>query len=126
MQTPKMKKVIHEVKTSQIRLFWKKSYKQLCIRDIKAGVWRIKNEVSPCNATISKTLKRDLGMSYKTLRILHPKTQNKDQVMTYWEGTVIQSIFADLELELIFIDEFNISSHRGCSEDEPYKITSKQ
>ena len=114
MQNPKMKKVIHEDKTSQIRLFWnEKSYKKLCIRDIKAGMWRIKNEVPPCNATISKTLKKDLGMSYKTLKILHTKTQNKDQVRTYWEGAIIQSIFVDLEWELIFIDEFNISSHRS-------------
>ena len=114
MQAPKMRRMIKEDKAQQILSFWaERSSQPLWIRDIKAGVWKNQQEVPPWNSTISKTLKRDLRMSYRTLSILHPKAQTNDHIRLYWEGVIIQSKFSDMGWEAIFIDEFNISSHRS-------------
>ena len=52
-------------------------------------------------------------MSYRTLSMLHPKIQSKDHTRAYCKGVIIQSILADMEWEEVFINEFNISSHKN-------------
>ena len=52
-------------------------------------------------------------MSYRTLSTLHLKAQLKDQTRADCEGVIIQFMLADMEWEEVFIDEFNISSHRN-------------
>ena len=43
----------------------------------------------------------------------HPKTQSNYFIRVYWEVVIIQSIYTNMDWEAIFIDEFNISSHRN-------------
>ena len=113
-QAPKLRKVIKDDKIMQILQFWKKKSNQpLYIRDIKEGVWNSLNETPPSDTTISKVLIKDLNMSYRTLSILHPKTQANDHIRTYWEAAIIQINFEEIGWEAIFIDEFCISSHRN-------------
>ena len=98
MQASKIRRVIKEDKTKQILSFWKsESSRPLWIREIKTGVWNNQNEVPPWNATISKSLKRDLGMSYRMLSWFHPKTQANDHIRVYWEAVIMQSLFADMD-----------------------------
>ena len=114
MQAPKKRRVIKDDKVQQMLSFWKaKSNRLLWIREIKAGVWKNQNAVPPWDATISKSLKKDLGMSYRMLSWFHPKTQTNDHIRVYWEAVIIQTILGDMGWEAIFIDEFNISSHRN-------------
>ena len=111
-QASSKERLLKKDKANQILLFWNQKLNQpICIRDIKAGVWNSKSKDPPCNATISKNLKRELGMSYRTLSTLHPKTQSKDHTRAYCEGVIIKFILADMEREEVFIGEFNISSH---------------
>ena len=112
MQASKIRRVIKEDKAKQIPSFWKsESNRPLWIREIKTGVWKNQNEAPPWNAKISKMLKRDLGTSYRMLSWFHPKTQANDHIRAYWEAVIMQSLFADMDWEAIFIDEFKISSH---------------
>ena len=105
-QAPKLRKVIKDNKIMQILQFWnKKSNQPLYIRDIKEGVWNSLNEIPPSDTTISKVLIKDLNMSYRTLSILHPKTQANDHIRTYWEAAIIQTNFEEIGWEAIFIDD---------------------
>ena len=127
----KTRKIIKDDKIDQIHLYWEKnSARPLCIRDIKAGVWSSLETGQPWSSIISKILKKDLRMSYRTLSILHPKTQTSDNIRAYWEAVIIQAIWDDMGYEKVFIDEFSISSHRNkfrgwASKDQKPAITAK-
>ena len=70
----KSKKIVSKDKLAQILKFWKdKKNQQLTIRDIKNRVWTKKQEIPQSDSTISRTLKSDLGMRYRTLSIIRPK-----------------------------------------------------
>ena len=110
----KARKIISKDKIGQILKFWKENASRpLTIRDIKTGVWMKQQEISPSDKTISRALKSDLRISYRTLSTLHPKTQTHDHIRAYWEWVIIQSKFINNDWELVFIDEFSISSHRN-------------
>ena len=98
MQASKIRRVIKEDKTKQILSFWKsESNRPLWIREIKNEVWNNQNEAPPWNTKISKSLKRDLGMSYRMQSWFHPKTQANDHIRVYWEAVIMQSLFSDMD-----------------------------
>ena len=80
--------------------------------DIKGGIWD-RNEKTPCNSTLAHTLKKKLNMSYRILSIQPPKTTTKEHIRTYWESVMIQCSLASRGFELIYVDEFHISTHRS-------------
>ena len=80
--------------------------------DIKSGVWD-RNEKTPCDSTLAHTLKKKLNMSYRILSIQPPKTTTKEHIRTCWESVMIQWSLASRGFELIYVDEFHISTHRS-------------
>ena len=52
-------------------------------------------------------------MSYRTLSILHLKTQASNHIRTYKEAAIIQTKLWEIGWEAILIDEYCISSHRN-------------
>ena len=113
MRAANRKKIINEEKIEKIRTFWQRnSHKALRMCDIKNGVWD-RNEKAPCDSTLAHTLKKKLNMSYRILSIQPPKTTTKEHIRTYWESVMIQCSLANRGFELVFVDEFHISTHRS-------------
>ena len=97
-----------------IKQYWEETTKRpIKIRDIKHYVWPISQEQKPPhNSTISRILKKELGMSFKVLQKRNPKTRQEENVRLFHEAIAIQVFLREKDFELIYIDEFSYSSKK--------------
>ena len=110
-ENAKRRRVIGEEKIVKINEYcWKNRNKQLTIAKIKEGVWKNKDfQHLPWNSTISKVLKKKLKMSYRTLSTRHPKSIQGGQKQLFLESALIQMQLSQKSIQLIFVDEFNLT-----------------
>ena len=107
------KKIITDDTVNKIKMFWQKnSHKPPRLCDIKQGVWNL-SENAPCDSTLSSILEKKLNMSYRILSIQPPKTRAADHIRKYCESEMIQCSLAELGFESVYVDKFNISSHKS-------------
>ena len=97
-----------------INQYWEETTKRpIKIRDIKHYVWPISQEQKPPhNSTISRILKKELGMSFKVLQKRNPKTRQEENARLFHEAIAIQVFLRENDFELIYIDEFSYSSKK--------------
>ena len=81
------------------------------IKDIKREVWGnyMINRPSS-NSTIANTLRKKLRMSYKVLKVRHPKVFLAVSKRLYIEAALIQNILNRNGYVVVFIDKFQITN----------------
>ena len=78
---------------------------------IKNAVWPQSSGIkAPWNSTISKALKKKLGMSYKVLYKWNIKRKDPQNQRLFIESLYLQTNLRNREIEAICIDEFMFSS----------------
>ena len=70
-------------------------------------------ELTISNSTVKRVLKNKLGMVYKKLERINKKASGKSSIRSFCEALTLQLELLNDGYELIYIDEFSISSRRN-------------
>ena len=62
--------------------------------------------------TIRTALKNDLGYSYKILENIEPKTISEDKIRIFFENAALQLMLDKKQYNIIYLDEFGLSSRK--------------
>ena len=102
-------------KIKQIADFWiAKRFQNFTINDVRLHlVSNSNNGWSISNSSVGRSLKRDIGMTYKKINKISNKVVTKENKRKILEASVLQMRLMQSEVDVVYIDEFKFSWHRS-------------